>query len=45
MIVVMPMAGRGSRYATQGYEIPKPMINVAGQPMILWALKSKVLRL
>ena len=40
MIVVMPMAGRGSRYATQGFEIPKPMINVAGQPMILWALKS-----
>lgn len=40
MIVVMPMAGRGSRYTTQGYEIPKPLINVAGQPMILWALKS-----
>jgi dTDP-glucose pyrophosphorylase len=40
MMVVIPMAGRGSRYATQGYETPKPLISVAGKPMIIWALKS-----
>lgn len=40
MIVVVPMAGRGSRYATQGYETPKPLIEVAGKPMVFWALKS-----
>jgi dTDP-glucose pyrophosphorylase len=40
MIVVVPMAGRGSRYSEQGFEIPKPLINVAGKLMINWALKS-----
>ncbi|MFZ5970318.1 MAG: hypothetical protein ACOYXA_01880 [Bacteroidota bacterium] len=40
MVVVLPMAGRGSRYANQGYDTPKPLINVAGKPMVLWALKS-----
>jgi NDP-sugar pyrophosphorylase family protein len=40
MIVVVPMAGRGSRYSEQGYEMPKPLITVAGKPMINWALKS-----
>jgi UDP-N-acetylglucosamine diphosphorylase / glucose-1-phosphate thymidylyltransferase / UDP-N-acetylgalactosamine diphosphorylase / glucosamine-1-phosphate N-acetyltransferase / galactosamine-1-phosphate N-acetyltransferase len=40
MVVVIPMAGRGSRYSNEGYEIPKPLIPVAGKPMILWALKS-----
>ncbi len=32
------MAGRGSRYTDQGYETPKPLIEVAGKPMLLWAL-------
>lgn len=40
MVAIIPMAGRGSRYATQGYDIPKPLISVANKPMILWALKS-----
>lgn len=40
MIVIVPMAGRGSRYATQGYETPKPLIEVAGKSMVLWALDS-----
>lgn len=40
MIAVVPMAGRGSRYADQGYNIPKPLIKIAGQEMIFWALKS-----
>lgn len=40
MIVVVPMAGRGSRYIDRGYEIPKPLIVIAGKPMFFWALNS-----
>lgn len=40
MIVVMPMAGRGSRFAGHGVERPKPLIPVAGKPMFAWALRS-----
>lgn len=36
----MPIAGRGSRFADKGYEIPKPLIEVGGQPMFAWAIQS-----
>ena len=32
--IVIPMAGRGSRFANAGYKLPKPLIDVAGRPMI-----------
>lgn len=32
--IVVPMAGRGSRFAREGYELPKPLIPVQGYPMI-----------
>jgi NDP-sugar pyrophosphorylase family protein len=32
--IVVPMAGRGSRFADAGYSLPKPLIDVAGKPMI-----------
>jgi NDP-sugar pyrophosphorylase family protein len=32
--IVLPMAGRGSRFADAGYTIPKPFIPVHGVPMI-----------
>lgn len=32
--IVIPMAGRGSRFADAGYELPKPLIDVCGKPMI-----------
>ena len=32
--IVVPMAGRGSRFATVGYSQPKPLIPVKGVPMI-----------
>lgn len=32
--IVIPMAGRGSRFASAGYDVPKPLIPVAGVPMI-----------
>jgi NDP-sugar pyrophosphorylase family protein len=40
MIVVMPMAGRGSRFSSKGFAKPKPLIEVAGKPMFEWALQS-----
>jgi NDP-sugar pyrophosphorylase family protein len=38
--VVIPMAGRGSRFAEAGYEKPKPIIEVLGQPMIELVVKN-----
>lgn len=32
--IVIPMAGRGSRFADAGYTDPKPLIAVHGKPMI-----------
>lgn len=31
--IVVPMAGRGSRFADAGYTLPKPLIPVQGRPM------------
>ena len=32
--IVLPIAGRGSRFADAGYTLPKPLIPVHGIPMI-----------
>jgi len=40
MKVVLPMAGRGSRFEGSGFTMPKPLIPVLGKPMFLWALES-----
>jgi dTDP-glucose pyrophosphorylase len=32
--IVLPIAGRGSRFAVAGYDLPKPLIPVHGIPMI-----------
>lgn len=34
MTVLIPMAGRGSRFEKAGYTFPKPLIDVRGKPMI-----------
>ena len=34
MNIVIPMAGRGSRFIEAAYSFPKPLIDVAGRPMI-----------
>ena len=34
------MAGYGSRFAEQGYELPKPLIDVLGKPMISWVVDN-----
>ena len=38
MILVVPLAGRGVRM--NEYTLPKPLVTVAGRPMIAWALDS-----
>lgn len=37
--VIIPMAGEGRRFAEAGYEQPKPLIDVAGKPMIERAME------
>jgi dTDP-glucose pyrophosphorylase len=34
LTIVIPMAGRGSRFADAGYELPKPLLPIHGVPMI-----------
>lgn len=36
--IVVPMAGRGSRFAQVGFRDPKPLIDVLGKPMIEWVV-------
>ena len=38
--IVIPMAGRGSRFASAGYTTPKPLIPVGGRPMIEWVIEN-----
>jgi len=45
MKIVIPMAGRGSRFqaavnANPEYKKPKPIINIKGKPMVRWAIDS-----
>jgi len=38
--IVIPMAGRGSRFAQAGFTTPKPLIPVGGRPMIQWVIDN-----
>jgi len=38
--LVMPMAGRGSRFAQRGRPTPKPLIELHGRPFFWWATES-----
>jgi len=38
--IVIPMAGRGSRFSQAGYTVPKPLIPVGGRPMIQWVIDN-----
>lgn len=38
--IVIPMAGRGSRFADAGYTDPKPMIPIGNRPMIEWVIEN-----
>ena len=38
--VIIPMAGAGSRFETEGFKLPKPLIDVMGHPMIKVVIDS-----
>ena len=40
LTLVMPMAGRGSRFARRGMLEPKPLIMLGGRPFFAWAVES-----
>ena len=40
MRLLIPMSGRGSRFAQKGYTFPKPLIDVRGKPMIQVVLET-----
>jgi len=40
MNILIPMAGAGSRFAREGYNLPKPLIPVDGVPMIVRAIQT-----
>lgn len=40
LAIVMPMAGRGSRFAREGILQPKPLVELAGKPFFWWASES-----
>ena len=40
LALVMPMAGRGSRFTREGVAVPKPLIELHGKPFFWWAAES-----
>lgn len=38
--LIMPMGGAGSRFFKNGFEMPKPLIEIHGKPFLYWATKS-----
>src|SRR3954467_15103872 len=42
LTIVIPMAGRGSRFAEAGYELPKPLLPIHGIPMIEAGVRNLV---
>lgn len=38
--VIIPMGGLGSRFAKEGYAMPKPLVNIMGRPMISWLISN-----
>ena len=40
MANIIPMAGLGNRFSSEGYVLPKPLIPVSGVPMIVAAIRD-----
>ena len=38
--IVVPMAGKGSRFVEAGYTMPKPLIDIFGHPMIEYVIRN-----
>lgn len=42
--IIIPMGGLGSRFANNGYKLPKPLVPILGRPMISWILGNLNIR-
>ncbi len=40
MIVLIPLGGLGLRFKNSGYNMPKPLINIMGKPILYWLLDN-----
>ena len=40
MIILIPLGGLGTRFSKAGYNLPKPLINVMGKPIIFWLIDN-----
>ena len=40
--LIMPMGGGGTRFSNNGFEVPKPLIELQGKPFFYWAVQSVV---
>jgi dTDP-glucose pyrophosphorylase len=38
--LIMPMGGAGTRFFNNGYESPKPLLEINGKPFFFWATES-----
>lgn len=38
--LVVPMAGKGSRFSSEGFSLPKPLISIYEKPFFYWATQS-----
>ncbi|MFA3760742.1 hypothetical protein [Yersinia sp. 2466 StPb PI] len=38
--LIVPMAGRGSRFSKKGYILPKPLVELKNKPFFWWAIES-----
>jgi len=38
--LILPMAGKGSRFSIEGYELPKPLLPIHNNPMIVEAVNN-----
>lgn len=38
--LLIPAAGKGSRFADVGFQTPKPLIPMWGIPMLIWVLNN-----
>lgn len=39
-IIIIPLGGLGTRFKSEGYDLPKPLINIFGKPIIYWLLDN-----
>ena len=40
--LVMPMGGGGTRFGNEGFNVPKPLIELQGKPFFYWAVQSVI---